>query len=248
MTPEKVSMIFGIVFGSIGLFFFIRFIILKIIRRVVVKKDTLSFFEQYIYHDSYSDEDRMRPRYLPKILDIFRRSVKCNGSVSIESRFNNINYAVFDLDNIEQLKLFKKIYSATPYAIFVSSYEQFVSTSSQNNYWAFVDYPYSNIRKIFNEPNWKVCNDHNYVSFCMHHKKVLVRGIYEDNSRKPHQYEINGNLSKNFQLFIDKLDTYYNKDGLELSVLRYKDPTMLIKFNRRRKLQQLKDLEKCLIK
>jgi len=45
------------------------------------------------------------------------------------------------------------------------------------------------------------------------------------------------------ETFIDKLDTYYNKEGLELSVLRYKDPTMLIKYNRRRKLQQLKDLE-----
>ena len=50
---------------------------------------------------------------------------------------------------------------------------------------------------------------------------------------------INGNLSTNFQLFIDKMFIYYNNEGLELSVLRYKNPQLLIKFNRKLKLQQL---------
>jgi hypothetical protein len=226
-------MVFGAVFGTVGLFLLIRFIVFRI-KKIVVARDTLSFFEQYTYHGEYSNYERFRPRYLDKIFDIFRNEPSCYKSVSIESKFNKINYAVFDLDSREKYNLFKKIYSASSYAIFQSSHE---------HYWAILDYPYAKISEIFVEPNWKVCNDQNYVSFSMKQYKMLIRGLYENFERKPNLYETNGKLSKNFQLFIDKLYFFYNKEGLELSVLRYKDPTMLIKFNRRRKLQQLKDFE-----
>ncbi len=78
-------------------------------------------------------------------------------------------------------------------------------------------------------------------------ENILIRGLYEDLSRKPRLNEINGNLSKNFQLFIDKLSMYYNKEGLELSVLKFKDPNLLIQYNRKKKLQQLNnsDEEVC---
>ena len=236
---EDALLFWAIIFCIIFLFFIIRFIVLKITKKIkkaiiVVAQDTLSFYEQYTHYGSYSNDERFRPQYLDKILDTFRNNVKSDKAVSIESRLNNIHYAVFDIDSREQYDLFKKIYAATSYTIFTSSHE---------HYWGILDIPFKNINEIFTEPNWKVCNDQNYVSFCMSHDKIFIRGLYENNNRKPVLYETNGKLSKNFQLFIDKLDTYYNREGLELSVLRYKDPTMLIKFNRRRKLQRLKELE-----
>ena len=69
----------------------------------------------------------------------------------------------------------------------------------------------------------------------------MIRGLYENKEKKPVLYEINGNLSKNFQLFIDKLRIYYNREGFELSVLRYNDPSLLLRFNRKRKLEILKN-------
>ena len=87
-----------------------------------------------------------------------------------------------------ELELYK-IVDFTRYAIFHSSHE---------HYWGILDTPLKNINEIFTEPNWKVCNDQNYVSFCMSQNKILIRGIYENCSRKPHQYEINGKLSRNF--------------------------------------------------
>lgn len=62
--------------------------------------------------------------------------------------------------------------------------------------------------------------------------------------RKPVLYYEHGNLSKNFKLFVEKVIKYYNNEGFELSVIRYKDPSMLIKFNRKRKLQILQNKEK----
>ena len=222
-------------FCFVPIFLLIIFTVRKIKNKKIVQyQDTLSFYEQYTYYGSYSNDEKFRPRYLDTILNIFRNASTPSGSVSIESKFNNIHYAVFDLDSREQYNLFKKIYSATPYVIFQSSYE---------HYWAILDVKFKNRNEIFIEPNWKVCNDQNYVSFCRSHDSIFIRGLYETLDRMPTLYETNGTLSLNFQLFVDKLYYYYNKEGLELSVLRYKDPTMLIKFNRRRKLQQLKDFE-----
>jgi len=171
---------------------------------------------------------------LPDILDRFRSSIECGNFVSIESKFNNIYYASFDLDTDEHLVFFRHLYQSTPYALFITS---------DGHYWGIVDYPHDDIKNIFYEPNWKNCNDQRYISFCRNQNMLLIRGIYENDDRKPKLYTVNGKFSKNFQLFIDKLCIYYNKEGLELSVIRYKDPKLQIKFNRRRKLQQLKDIE-----
>lgn len=227
-----------IIFSIIALFFFIKFIINKLRRKVKmlfkIEQDTLSFLEQYTYFGGYSNEERLSPKYLSEILDSFRNMIKVDGYITIESKFNGIHYAVFDLDSNDNLALFKNLYQAIPYALFITSPE---------HYWGIVDLPYENIQDIFQEPNWKVCNDQKYISFCRKQNILLFRGLYENEARKPKLYTARGNFSKNFQLFINKLCIYYSKEGLELSVLRYKDPTMLIKFNRRRKLQKLKDLE-----
>ena len=198
------------------------------------KPNKLHCYRQYTYHGDYSKEEKFKKMNLSDILNFFREAVTPSGGVSIESKFNGIHYAVFDLDELDQLELFRKLYTATPYVLF---------RTSPDHHWAIVDQSFDKIQDIFFEPNWKVCNDQKYIQFCRNYNKLFLRGIYENESRKPCLYHTNGILSKNFQLFINNLCIYLNKEGLELSVLRYKDPTMLIKYNRKRKLQQLKDYE-----
>lgn len=241
MKPEKIALIvYTIIFSVI----IIRYIVGKIASSNIIEKikrknkfeletdsENLIFLNQYTYYGGYSTEERLKIEPLSKIMEKCITDTKNNvGGVVISSKFNGIYYAMFDLDNQQNFELFKKIYAATPYVIF---------QSSPNHYWGLLDVPYIKLADIYNDTNWKVCNDQNYISFTKMRDNMLIRGLYENLSRKPRLSETNGNLSKNFQLFIDKLTKYYNKEALELSVLRYKDPTMLIQFNRKRKIQQL---------
>jgi hypothetical protein len=79
------------------------------------------------------------------------------------------------------------------------------------------------------------------VSFAKSQNLLLIRGLYENRSRKPALYETHGNLSGNFKLFIDTLEKYYKTYGLELSILRFQDPEMLLQFNRKQKLKNIND-------
>ena len=189
----------------------------------------LTFWRQYLHSGDYHPDDRLRKESIEKILDKYRNYI-----IQVESKFNDIYYAVFDLDTQEHRILFEKLYSANSYVLFMSSEEHF---------WGIVDMPYTKKYDIFMECNWKICNDSKYVNFAVDKKLLLMRGLYENKERKPHLVKINGNLSENFQLFIDKLSTYYDKEGFEMSVLRYKDPEMLIKYNRKRKLQKINDCQ-----
>lgn len=195
---------------------------------IITPTNQLSFWRQYIYNDGYDEENRFTKQHIYKILDRFRKKDFIIESVSIESVFNHIYYPVFDIDDPTQLELFKKLYSPSAYAIF---------KSSTDHYWCILDNGFKNKKHIFYDVNWKICNDPKYVNFCHEYNKFLIRGIYENFERKPFLFETNGKFSKNFQSFIDKLFIYYNKEGLELSVLKYRDPSLLIKFNRKRKLQ-----------
>lgn len=201
-------------------------------KKVRVKKNELSFIYSYIHYGNYSNDNILKPKYLEFILNKFKKNVNVNDlNIQIESKFNDEYYAFFDLDDDqEKLKLFKDLYNDMSYAIF---------HSSSDHYWAILDKPYKNIKDIFSNANWKICNDTKYVNFSFNHKKLIMRGSYESKERKPVLYETYGILSKNFQLFIDKLYYYYNNEGLELSVIKYKNHELLIQYNRKLKLQQI---------
>ena len=206
-----------------------------------IEKNQLSFFLQDDNCGSYSCTTKIKFKSIDKIIDKFKKSVENSCSVGIESEFNKNFYPVFDLDEPDQLILFKKIYAATPYVLFQSSTTRGEFT---DHYWAIIDLPYKKMKDIFYEHNWKsLCNDSKFIKFCRYHNRLMIRGLYEDKNRKPCLHTINGILSKNFQLFIDKLCIYYNKEGFELSILRYQNPEMLIKFNRKLKLEQLNNLK-----
>lgn len=226
-----------VVIASVALLIIVIVTIIYIIKKIyikyfLVKKDCLSYLQQYTYYGSYSSSEKIRNKSMKKIIFKFKDSITNNESVSIESKFNKKFYAVFDLDTKEHLELFKTLYDDIPYALFISSSED----SDSSHYWAIVDNPCDKIEDIFFDHNWKICNDQKYVSFCRSYETLMIRGLYENEHRKPKLYNINKNISKDFQLFIDKLLIYYKKEGFELSVLRYQDPTMLIKFNRKKKL------------
>jgi hypothetical protein len=212
----------------------ITFIKSKFTKKIELEPiDSLYFYRQYTQYGTYSDNEKIKREKISQIIEKFKMMVNNDGGVCIESKFNGLIYPFFDLDE-QYLDLFKKLYASTPYVIF---------KSSTDHYWGFLDTPKKNNIDIFYDHNWKICNDQKYINFSREYNRLFIRGLYEKEERRPRIFETNGNLSKNFQLFIDKLSIYYSKEGLELSVLRYQDPTMLIKFNRRRKLRQLKDYE-----
>jgi hypothetical protein len=183
----------------------------------IYDNNELTFYRAFNYSGGYSDEQRNINESIDKIFYKFRnyggKKVptldSTTDTVLIEAKFNNIYYAFFDLDdniNISVLELFKKIYADTPYVIFISS--------KIGRYWGILDVPYKNLDDIFLDTNWKVCNDNKYVTYSKQNKTLFMRGLYETEDRKPYLFETNGKLSENFQLFIDKLTRYYNKEGL----------------------------------
>lgn len=195
-----------------------------------MNKNQLIFFRQYDGSSGYSTVTKFSREKIYKILLKFKKETSTNNKVNISSEFNKYFYPIYDLDTLGNYDLFKKLHTANSYVIF---------RSSQDHYWAILDTPYPKKKNIFYDHNWKICNDANYINFSVCNNKLMIRGLYESMDRKPVLYETNGKLSKNFQLFIDKILIYYNREALELSVLKYKDPSMLIKFNRKRKLQIL---------
>lgn len=204
----------------------------------------LSVYRQYDYSSGYSGGTKLNMEDVDKIISRFKCNTKNTNGVSIESIFNGIYYPFFDLDD-KYLDLFKKVYSDTPHVIFISSVEQHLYNGSNKHiienvhYWAFLDIPYNKVEDIFFDINWKNINDQGYVDFSRKHDKLYIRGLYENEKRKPGIYEKHGELSENFSLFLDKIQDFYNNEGFELSILRYKDPDMLVKYNRIKKLGSL---------
>jgi hypothetical protein len=223
----------------------------NLIAKLSHKSNNLILLREYTYSSGYSTNIGYAYETIDTIINKFKSKVDNRSGVAIESSFNNINYAFFDLDTKEKMDLFEKLYEDVPHVIFISSIkidgDSGLAKKSDNNepehYWGIVDIPYNKKSEIFREHNWKICNDQKYVEYCREYDSIRIRGLYENDSRKPRIYKENGVFSKNFKLFIDKLTTFYNNEGLELSVLRYKDPKMLILFNRRKKLQNIEKNE-----
>lgn len=226
----------------------------NLIAKLKYQSDNLIFLREYQYSAGYCTNIGYVYETIDTIIKKFKSNVDNKFGVAIESAFNNINYAFFDLDTKEKLDLFEKLYEDVSHVIFISSirkvedFQYSGSTKKSDNdepehYWGIVDIPYDKKSEIFREHNWKICNDQKYVEYCREYNSIRIRGLYENDSRKPRIYKESGVFSKNFKLFIDKLTTFYNNEGLELSVLRFKDPKMLILFNRRKKLQNIEKNE-----
>ena len=114
--------------------------------------------------------------------------------------------------------------------------------SSEDHYWGILDKNFRKFSDIFEYHNWKICNDSKYVQYCFNKQHIVIRGLYEDKNRKPFVVKTHGELSDNFKLFITKLEDFYKNEAFELSVLRYHDADMLVKYNRKLKIESLNNI------
>lgn len=186
----------------------------------------LKLFFQYISHSGYSRENKQKRMIFDDILSNFKKN-NDEYNVYISSTFNGVTYPSFDLDTIELKNTFMDIYSGVPYIIF---------QSSKNKYWGILANPNKN---IFDDTKWLTCNDPQYVRFSKLRNGFQIRGLYENFKRKPIVVEKNGDYSENFQKFIKKLKSFYNSEALELSVLKYKTPELILRYDRKLKLKKL---------
>lgn len=188
---------------------------------------------EYIHHGAYSSSNKSIKSSLEKLLEYFKGEFSDRDYVYIESKFNNINYPFFDLDTEENKELFLQTHQNDRYVLFQSSPE---------HYWAILDGDFS-LNQILNDSMWISCNDSKYVSISKEQKNLRIRGLFENMVRKPKiiSKNLEDKFSDNFQQYIEKMVSYYNNEGLELSVLKYKTPELILHFDRKRKLQQLSE-------
>lgn len=209
---------------------------------LVTNNNELSFQLHYKVSDGYGSCEKSKSESIDKIINLFRTANKFQKTqgLTIESKMNDLYYPMFDLDSKSKCELFKTLYVDTTYIIFSSSYNN--NTLDDNldcHYWGFIDNSHVKLDTIFSDMNWKICNDEKYVDFSIRNRKLVMRGLYENKYKKPHIYEKNCVFSENFELFINKLEYYYNNEGFEMSILRYHDPELLIKYNRKLKLKNI---------
>jgi len=193
-------------------------------------KNKLSFLRQYTYDDSYSECEKFRKCSIEKMVRKFNKEAQPEDNISILSVFNGINYPIFDLDTQEHYDLFKKINQELPYVMF---------RSSEGHYWGISGVPYKKIKTLLLDHAWKACNDEKYVKFCIHHNIQIIRGLYENFERLPYEYERNGEISENLELFIKKVKEYYKNEGFELSLSKFKDSELLEEMEVRRRKDKI---------
>ena len=190
--------------------------------------DKLSFLRQFKYVSGYDTGNKTRRCSIEGVVNKFMKNdFDVNDDVFLLSKYNGINYAFFDLDDINKYQLFKKLNNGLPYIIF---------QSSPNRYWGIVDVPYKKIKDIFIDETWKICNDNKYVEMSIKIKTLMIRGSYENYDRKPTELERSGVFSNNFINFINKIKTYYNNEGFVISVSKYKNEDLLEELEVRRQL------------
>lgn len=199
--------------------------------------NTISIYLIYKYGNY--DSTKLKKYTIEKLIDIFKIGNWHNNGIVIESKFNNIIYPVFDLDDKKKLELFYKIYNEVPYIIF---------QTSNNHYWAILDEA-NDINNIFNNTKWLTCNDTKYIKYCKKTKKITIRGLYKTFITKPTIIKRHSTFSDNFDKFINKLSNFYDEEGLELSVLYHKTTELILKYGknlkyvRKKKLEKLKEIE-----
>ena len=153
----------------------------------------------------------------------------------INTEFNGVHYPVFDLDSQEKYNLFisEMKYLGKKYVIFISS-----SWNNINRYWAILDEEIIS-PKYYNDNNWLIINDIKYVSHCKDDNEFCVRFLYENLERFPRIIYKSNKPSNNFKKFINKFENLINIEGLEISALVSKNPSLLKKLNRMKKIDRI---------
>lgn len=195
----------------------------------------LLLFLEYTEYGSYGSNKRFAKKNFENLLMRFKETASSNGDyVYIEGKFNGIIYPFYDLDNEENREVFEKTHEFEDYVLF---------QSSPGHYWGIIGQtPYTNT-SFFYDTDWLSCNDPKYVSCSKGFDNIRIRGLYENMFRKPKivKENLKEGWSENFSTYIESLVKYYDNESLELSVLKYKTPELILLFNRKRKLEQIEE-------
>jgi len=201
-------------------------------KKIFTPKDELIIYHEYSVRTSYSEKNKSKILSIVDIFGKFRKQGKIpyNWGVYVKCEYNGITYPMFDLDTIEHKDTFEKLYSSVPYVIY---------QSSPDHYWGLLGTENS---KIFTDTYWLSCNDVKFVEMTKLCGVFRLRALYEELNRKPTLLKANGDVSENFQEFNNKLQSFLNNESMELSIIKYKNTQMMLKFDRKRKLDKINEI------
>lgn len=185
---------------------------------------------EYSPWSSYSSETRIKRGYIDELRENFKQGKFFN--ILVISEFNNIKYPFFDIDELSKYNHFVK--NATCNYVSLQS--------SPGHFWIIIDKPFSNFSDFKKDElvnDWIVYSDNKYQTMTNDRKEFHIRGYFEKLERQPVLIDKIGTFSDNFKEFISQLEKYFEYDALELSFLRYKDPDVLLKYRRIKKLHRI---------
>jgi len=199
-------------------------------------KDKIEIYRSYDKPTGYGAVTKEKKISIEKFLLKIRSDRHNHEYGFISTKFNGVEYPVHDLDSVEKYGFFKQEIKklGKKYVIFRSSKHE----DENNHYWAIIDDPIKNVKK-YQDTNWHVINDKNYVAVTQISNHFFLRFTYDDLSRKPIRIEKTDGVSDNFKKFILKFEKLIENEGLELSALITRNPELLITYNRKQKLKNL---------
>jgi len=200
------------------------------------KENVLNIYHSYSRSDGYTDIKKSKRVSIEKFLKKSRNNNSDYRYGFINSKFNDCQYPVYDLDSENKYQEFLNYYPTSKYVIFRSSTEP--SSQKFNHYWAIVDEDVKSVKKYKNVA-WHVINDVDYVNFCKKENSFDLRFTYENIPNKPIRIKSQGDVSDNFKLFIKTFEKLINTEGLEISTLIIKDKELLKLYQRKNKLKKL---------
>jgi len=199
-----------------------------------VKKniDELYLLRQFTRTRDYSaDITKIRSTDIDFMLNQYKNLIDYH-DLLILSKFNDNNYPFFDIDELSKYNHFCR-----------TTNHNYVSfQSSPGHFWVIIDEPFKNVADMVKNPlysDWLVYSDNRYVSMCIERDDFYIRGTFKTLDRQPVIVNKIGTFSDEFKLFIFKLNEHFETNGLELSLLRYKDPEMLVQHKRVKKLSRI---------
>ena len=201
----------------------------KITNSYILKKDELTFLRIYEYFGTYSNTSKIKNTQIDFILSQYRNQNEYNELI-ILSKLNDYHYPFFDIDDIDKYNHFCNNTD--------SNYVSF--QSSPGHFWVIVDKPFISLQDFIKDPifnDWIVYSDDKYTKLVS--DKFYIRGTFKTLMRQPVIDKKIGVFSDDFKTLIEKIVEHYDTDGLELSMLRYKQPDMLLQFKRMKKLTRI---------
>ena len=206
--------------------YLVRLIIKKIKNKKVCQDGELYFLDEYESSIAYSSETE----YLVEIKSRIKRQTF--NYIILTTKFKNNQYVMFDIDDLDKYNHFCKN----------TSYNHVDIQSSPGHHWIIVDKPFSKFEDFIDDElytDWLVYSHDSYTKMTLSRRQFCLRGTFKTLERQPTILNKVGTLSDDFNQYITKLEIFYEKDSLELSTLQYKEPDMLNKMKRIKKLDRI---------